>query len=599
MNQSIIKFNLKVFKINSTHFELKGKVTGEIIEKIKENHFKQLKSKHPEIESFFCSITTDVDGEFKLWSYCYNQPKNQHYWKLFLPNELTESQNFQIVEFSFVLFIEYKQNIYCVIGGSGMSVIKKYIDPYFGIDLYQHFAKPSEDEIIEIDARSFASNISKKRQTYNLNQTISEALEYSEIPIKIKMIMRDELKNTIFKKYITNIKDKAILEVGAYFEIRKKINFDELKQLIGDIDKIKNDSSNYKELTLFSKIQEETLIGKLDEDLKERVVNDIIILDNPYSQQGFQQDIIEIVHPYHLEQFYECNKYLIKVKHSKGKTDLEVFDRTKLYWECTKFLYEKYYMVDRNKYDLKGKLFQINIVGCRDEKETTYGHFFSHITAEIEYLDVKYFRIDEQWYFISSDFIKMVNRDAQEYYRKYHLDENLLKKWENQENEDLYNLKHRDSNCFILDKVIKGNIELCDILSIHNNTAYFIHVKNGFDTKMRDLYIQVVLSAKKLSTDLKSTNGKEFLKTTLEYYNSRNCSNTIDIDAFLDQIVSGKIKISYVMAFNNFRFSGDGSITKIEKSQSNIAKYSLVQTVKEMQALNNFDIKVIDISEIL
>ena len=41
-----------------------------------------------------------------------------------LPSELTEEQDFEILEFSYVLFIQYLNNLYCVIGGSGMNVIK-------------------------------------------------------------------------------------------------------------------------------------------------------------------------------------------------------------------------------------------------------------------------------------------------------------------------------------------------------------------------------------------------------------------------------------------------------------------------------------------
>ena len=51
------------------------------------------------------------------------------------------------------------------------------------------------------------------------------------------------------------------------------------------------------------------------------------------------------------------------------------------------------------------------------------------------------------------------------------------------------------------------------------------------------------------------------------------------------------------MAFKNNYRKSEKTIDKINNSKSNIAKYSIVQTVKEMQRLN-FEIRLKDISDI-
>lgn len=51
------------------------------------------------------------------------------------------------------------------------------------------------------------------------------------------------------------------------------------------------------------------------------------------------------------------------------------------------------------------------------------------------------------------------------------------------------------------------------------------------------------------------------------------------------------------MAFNNHHYKGKPILERIEKCKSNIAKYSLVQVVKEMQQYS-FEIKLFDISEL-
>lgn len=591
------KINLKIFLIDKTYYEFKElKSTQEKIELIKNNHLKKLRAKHDldELTSLNETLTHSVEKDFEFWSYSYNQPKNQYYWKLFLPNNLTDKHNFEVIEFSYVLFIKYKSEIYCVIGGSGMSVIKKFIDPNFGIDLYQHFAKPTEDVLIELNSRGIASNISQKRHTFNLNQTISETLEYSDIPTKIKIILREEVKKTLFKKYDLG-SDKSLLEIGAYFYLRKSLNFKELMELIKDIHSIKT-NGNYTELTLFKNIKNENLITELDKILQNKIIDDIIS-HSSVNRKNIQQDVLEIVHPTKLERFYECDNFIIKKKYSRGKSDIEIKNRSDLYFECTKYINENTEKLNE-RFEIGKKLYTTSIIGRIKEKEITYATFYSHITAEIDYLDKKYFRIDAHWYYLQDKFVELMNIDAIDFYNKYHLDEKILNKWEPKKNEDYYNLSHSGKGYYVLDKVIKENIELCDILIVKDDKAYFVHVKNGFNTKMRELYIQVILSAKRLSNDLKNNKGSKYLKNTLDYYNERKPKNKIDTKDFIDRINKKEIQIIFVMAFKNNYYKDKKTIEKIELSKSNIAKYSMVRTVKEMQQQNNFGIRLIDISEL-
>lgn len=588
------KFNLKIFQIDKTYYEFKNKTPQEIIDIIRDNHEKMLLHKYESLELIKPNITHEIDNKYEFWSYCYNQPKEKYYWKLFLPDSLTENHNFEVIEFSFVLFINYKSSIYCVISGSGMSVIKKYIHPSFGIDIYQRIAKPQEDVIIELETRGIANNISQKKQIFNFNQTIAETLEYSEVPNKIKLKLRKDLKEKEFKKF--DSEDLTLLEIGSYFCLRKKIDFEEFKELICDLHEIRLNHEPI-QLTLFFKINDTQLASELDESLKEIIVNDIILHGIPYKWTANQSDIIEVVHPSKLEKFYECDNFIIRSKFSRGKHDIEVKDRSKLYEECTKHIYNSLEKVT-DRFDAKGKLYTLNISGQINSTEVTYANFFSHITAEIDYLHKKYFKIDGRWYLLEDHFLKLMNKDAKEYYTKYKLDDNILLAWPIDKDEDFYNKSHNtfDSH-FVLDKVIHDNIELCDLLVFKDDKVYFIHVKDGFNTKMRDLYIQVVLSAKRLSNDLKNNSGSNYLKKTLQKYNSENPYKKIKINDLIERLRKDPTQITFVMSFNNHHYKGKPILERIESCKSNIAKYSLVQVVKEMQQYS-FGIKLFDISEL-
>ena len=593
MNLEGIKIDVRVFQLDRSHYEIKDKSFDETLEIIKANHQKLLNSKFEDLTNVKPNLVKKSDEEFEYASYCFNQPKDQNYWKLFLPQEIIEKQNFEIVEFSYVLFIKFQKHIYCVIGGGGISVIKKYINTTFGIGVYQHFAKPTEDIVIEMNSRGIASNISQKKHTYNLNQTISETLEYSEIPTKIKIVLREEIKKTIFKKYKFD-SDRALVEVGSYFNLKKTIDFNELKNLIKDLYDLQT-NHEYTQLTLFHKVDGIEQINDLDNTLQEKIIDDIIAHGTSSEIDKKQEDIIEIVHPFKLEKFYECNRFEIKAKYSRGKDDEEVHDRARLYFICTKHIYNRLDDVT-DRFSIKGELYKLNIVGFVNEKDLTHGHFYSHVVAEIDLNSKKYFRIDGNWYYLKDEFLKLMTQDAKDYYQKYKLDKSILNLWPDGFDEDQYNLSHKKNNSFVLDKRFRDNIELCDILIEKEQKLYFIHVKDGFNTNLRDCYIQLILAAKRLSVDIKDNNGKNYLKLTLEYYNSFNPDNLININSLLSRLAKRELEIVFVMAYRNLAYPNQTDIEKIERSQSNIAKYCIVQVIKEMQSY--FDIKLLDISNV-
>lgn len=596
MSLNNVKFNIKIFCLDKLYYEFKNKSSSEIVEIIKENHKKHIYVNNDDLSIVKPTLKSFEADEYNFYSYCYNQPKNQDYWKLFLPDELTQNQKFNILEFSYVLFIVFKGNIYCVIGGSGINVIKKFIDPYFGIDLYQHFAKPNDDISISINTRGVTGNLSERSNTFNYNQSVNSSLDYAEIPKKIKVIIRKELKDGLFKKYNLD-SEMSTLEIGAYFCLKKKINFEELKELIKDIHNIRQDKSNYIQLTLFNKVTDEKLIEHLDDFLKDKIADDIILHNTPTYLNSLNNDIIELVNTNKIEKFYECDAFSIKLKWQRKLSDLIVHDRNKLYYECTKYINNN--LVDKNdRFKIKGKLYELSITGIINEKEITYGTFFSHINAEITLNNDKYFRIDNQWFYLDNKFIEQIRHEAINYYKLYKLDRTILNPWPDNIDEDSYNKSHTTSNYFILDKVIKENIELCDILYIENDNIFLIHVKDDFNTQMRNLFSQITLSAKRLWNDINNVNGSEYFIKTVELYNARNTNKTINANELYDKIKNNDIKVNFIMAYNNRAYKGKNAVEKIESSESNIARFSLVQTVRDFINYRSFSLKLIDISEI-
>lgn len=590
-----VKFNLKIFQIEKNHYEFKNKNDEEIIELIRDNHKKHLHSNGEDLAIVKPTLEKFEEEDFIFYTYCYNQPKDQNYWKLFLPDELVKNQNFDLIEFSFVLFIVYKQSIYCVLGGSGITVIKRYLDNYFGLDLYQHFASPNDDISIVVSTRGVTGNLSQRSNTYNNFQTIKDSLLYSEIPKKLKIIIRKELIKGLFKKYkIDN--DNALMEIGAYFSLRKKLNFDELKMLIIDIDLILSDKSKYVKLSLFNRIKDQAIIKDLDDFLKSKIVDDVLLHDTPSRLNNINSDIIEIVNYKKIEKFYECNNYRLHFKRKRIKNDKLISGRQELYLQSTKYIYENLENT-LDRFDIQKKLYELYIIGMIDTKEITFDPFYNHIVAEITFETKKYFRIDNQWFLLDDLFLEQIKQEAITNYKLYELKKDILLPWSIGD-EDFYNKQHTGQNYYILDKRYKEFIELCDILYIDDDDIFFLHVKNGFDTHMRSLANQVTLASQRLWNDINNINGSSYFVETIKYYNHYNPTKKLDSKKILDNIMSGDLKVNFVMAYRNEAYKNKSSIEKIDLSKSNIAKFSLVQTVRDIRNFKSFEIHLIDISQI-
>jgi len=86
------------------------------------------------------------------------------------------------------------------------------------------------------------------------------------------------------------------------------------------------------------------------------------------------------------------------------------------------------------------------------------------------------------------------------------------------------------------------------------------------------------------------------LLPTLEYYNSVTPDHPIDAELIQAIVAEKRYGIEFVMAYRNTSYSHLNQYDKILASESNIAIYSLVQTVREMQEY--FPVHVKDISSI-
>jgi uncharacterized protein (TIGR04141 family) len=221
--------------------------------------------------------------------------------------------------------------------------------------------------------------------------------------------------------------------------------------------------------------------------------------------------------------------------------------------------------------------------------------FIQHITCEIKYEGKPIFHIDSTWYKVKNDFINSINDKCINLIEKNRLKEKFINiPWDTTiKDEGDYNDKYNSiTNYFVFDKMLPDNIEFCDIMYEDKETIYLVHVKDGFDAKVRDVSNQITISANRFWNDFNS-GSNEYLESIVDTYNKRS-SSKIDKKSFIDKFKTDR-EIIYVMAFKSK--NGKKPVDfKITKSKSNIAKYSLIQCIQDMSSL--YQLKIFDIADV-
>ena len=586
-------YDIKIFQINKNHFEIRNKSFRDIILEIIRQH--KLRLNINESNDIYFN-----NGQVHYCSYVFNEDEKSSHWKNFLVPELVAGHDFRIKKISFVLFCSFRGKIFAVVGGSGMRVIKKFLNDRFGLDLYERFLSSSEDIIISHISRGILGNLSENRKVYRIEKRLNEAFDVTDVPTKIVIKLRNEIKDSIFE-FIDFKSNSTLLEVGSYFYVKIKIDFDILDQLIQrfadvlELPRIGN-------LTSFSKIEDEELISKhLEINLFNEVLDDLAnrYNPNPYGI-NFPAKDIDFIHPSNLMEFYECDKYEIEI--SKFKViQATVNNREEIYPTCLSVIHEKI-GVASNLYDFIKYLRRIRIKGYRNDELKTNAKFFDHLTSEVKYNEVPYFKIDNNWYQVEPIFIKNINSLCETYYkRNLFVNNHLFPEWKSGVIEGVYNRSFRGKdNFYVFDKLLNDNIELCDLLYIDDTSKiiYLIHVKDGFDAKMRDLYNQIILSSQRLMNDLKNSRGADYLEGQVRLYNNSESTEEnpilIDFKELLFKMNSNTYQKSIVMAFKSKSNMKNTFPERVGILKSNIAKYALVQTVKEIEG---FGFYVIDLAD--
>lgn len=580
------QYEIRIFQIDKSFYEFRDLNTvSEIIQFIVDKHRRKL---NPEAALGIPVPITTIDG-VSYFTYVYNEEQRESHWADFLPSQITENQSFTIQQLSLVMFAEVNDYLFAFVGGTGIWAISRFINYRFGLEFYEYLADLQSDVVNFITTRGISGKLSQQSETFRDGQNLGDTLNFTNIPTRINLLLREDLINTVFD-FIAFNSDKIYVEVSSYFCIKSRVTFQEIHLIFKKIAEIV-DTGIYTPLTSFVLVKDHYLTDVIYRfELYYRIRQDMFDRLTPSSATNPPKFDIDFIHPSKLQEFYECDRYEIFPRGAK----IPIYsgnDRGKLYIEGLKYLYNNFNPLTFN-YLLSG----IRVYGFKGNTQKTHAMFTQHITCELSINAAPVFLIDSNYYQVKNDFVQTINSTCQDMlYRNYLRDNILTIPWQANATEGRYNSDYHELAGFrVFDKALSQNIELCDLFFEDENSIYFIHVKKGFDAKIRDLSNQIVISATRFWND-KNSGTFEFLDGIIESYNANleNAHRQIVSDEFKNSINTKEI--FFVMAFKSTLNTGVDIRQNVLTLRSNIAKYSLIQCVRDMNT-NMFPIKLFDIA---
>lgn len=540
-------------------------------------------------------VKNNLDDSFDIKVF-YKKSTTDVKWKDFIKNIVEADQDIlnlnKSTSESYIILFQNNitKKIFASTGGYAHITVQEVATNDFGIEILAKIVKRDDKALKSTKERNLTGGIQGEvkffRNDYNLYENDSFGKIYNEL--NALLTKENLIKSFGFKaKDLTN--DSLCIAKNS-FSLKKSISFQELLNIIKKCEFLltKEDTVEINSVNKVAK-SENILIENLYEKLIKSAYQNYLDSTKFYSIEISNKEFDKYFQATNSKLSFYYKRKLKEILFDNVARDIETI-LVKINELCGNSLtFEEF-----------KKIVEAAVLETFDENEKTLtkDKLLSHFCSEVKYNDETYFLIEKEWFQIKKTFIDSINEES-----SYFLNENIysgpkLEKWKDQ-SENNYNSSYlRKKNTYVFDTFTYRNIEACDILKIEDDVVYFYHVKKGFDNSMRDLCNQVYIASRKILEDVKDNykymGGLYSLvinnKGKSEYYKKAKTQfGTLTKKMFIESI-KGK-KVIFVLAVLDTSTTKRSLVNNIDKFESNIAKFTLIELSKNMRNLGmNFQI---------
>lgn len=579
-----MNFLPKIYKIDRDHRLLKNKENvKDVCETIVHEFYKKEKRKLPD-EGF--EFPQYIKNKIAYYLYLHSDSDKLSDWAMFLPDELkSDLKVFYQTKISLILFMESEHALYALVGGTAYQVIVNFIDHQFGLSMYDRIISLENDEAISTKSRGITGQRVGMSEQFRDQHKMINYLQFGKIPKDLQIKLYEKTAYEHFHYLMEDESERLTISVGKAFRINRSVTFNDLHNIIEEIDSILELAP--KEL-LSSYIQEkdEEIIKELQLELNRRIFNNIPVVLGTSTRQDDQFDF-DFCSPNNNEAFYDADYYRLKEKgEDKPKLFSTVIYKEEIYGKVIKRAYE---LCGNDQEAMLYYLRGVRVHCYKGRRCTTRSQFLLHLNTEINYKGESVFLIDTGWYRLKDAFIKSLNTQTELIFKNFKLQAGVLDKvWKLKPDtnklidEGVYNgLYENTPNFIVMDTVTPEGVEICDILHITETKLYLIHVKHSFTARVRELTNQIQISARRVTEAIASNNKIFFAKAFDSLKNAKRGVNNFTKDEFINLFFEKKI--IYVFATAS-QFKENTSLeTNLNRYKSNIAKFSLTTCSSEVR----------------
>ncbi|HSZ35329.1 MAG TPA: DUF6119 family protein [Puia sp.] len=498
---------------------------------------------------------------------------------------------------SFVCFIGFGGLIFAITGGLGSFSISYYTADDFGLEILVRLFEKNSKVIKSIQDRGVSGIVLGQTKFYRGDQRLSDENQFGKIFKQVNAELNKKILTTTFGFSPLDLsRDVSGCMAKSSFQISKAINFDTLLSLIKRFTVILAEEPKF----ALNKVQ---IISRRSPN-NTALLNDLAIkfIEDLYQEckKDHPAPDLDFCHK-DFEKYLSASDFLIpladnaKIKLHTPPDLLEIIREIRRHGQ---YLDDD---VDFFKHSLlKRELFTFDENGTR----LTQDNIMNHLHGELEFKGSNYFLVDSEWYQILPEFIKELNKECTDILDEIWEDQLIPESFDISKGEGKFNQQFIGKpGWLVFDTVVPENIECCDMLQYDDVTVNLVHVKKGFNNSIRDLTSQILLAAKRLEDDIKS--GFKYIdeveRLTKQSIKSKSeMIRKLAGQAFpaggLKKIMARKHKnISFCLAFVDIAAENRILKNNVQKFQSNIAKYSLIELRQQIRAMG-FDFKVIQLN---
>ncbi|KMQ61411.1 hypothetical protein ACM46_15415 [Chryseobacterium angstadtii] len=532
----------------------------------------------------------DKTYEVKLF---YKRAENKIKWKDFIRSISLEEEKIleleKSVSESYILFLKNNKTgkIYSSTGGYAHLTVQEIATTDFGIQILSRIIKLDDKALRATKERNLTGGVQGEVKIFRKDYNLYENEDYSKIYNELDALID---KKTLVEKFgfkHTDVKTNSICVVKNSFLLKKSISFKELLNIIEKCEKLFEDESNTIEINSIEKITrtDKVLLDTLFDEILRNVYSNYLNRNNFFSVEISNKEF---------ERYFYASYSLLYFKLGKVSIEKETDGIIREIQSVFEILDEK--LEEPLEYNEFKKVMLSSYIETFDENGNTLtlDKLIDHFCTEITYEGSSYFFIEKDWYIVKKSFVENVNNQVKIFLSENKYQSLQLNKWSSG-NENDFNASHLGyKNTYVFDKITPLNIEACDLMKIDeiNNVVYFYHVKKGFDNSMRDLCNQVLISAKKIEED--SRLGYAYLRKLYkkssnykgkdDYYQKvKKQFSTTNEEQFINLFKNKKIV--FVLSVLDTAKKKRSLYSNIEKFDSNIAKFTLIDLSRQMRAI--------------